>query len=222
MTNLTSGGSVEHIVHAVQAGCLKPLCNLLTVQDAKIIHVILEAINNILLVSTMLKDTQIAAGPNSQRSKIDRNCKSIVVAKYNVMSQYNTCYGDTEHFSCTHSNCHYALCFCCGALRLGKPTVSLYKTCLYLWFSWYMHIESVNPSCIVWEVPGREQRGKTIFQKSFPFFNSHILWLKVSIKYLFTLLPWTISNPTSISTHFNFQSLVLCNFLFCQANQEFL
>ncbi|XP_071801237.1 importin subunit alpha-5-like [Asterias amurensis] len=54
VTNLTSGGSVEHIVHAVQAGCLKPLCNLLTVQDAKIIHVILEAINNILLAAKQL------------------------------------------------------------------------------------------------------------------------------------------------------------------------
>lgn len=54
VTNLTSGGSVEQIVQIVQSGCLKPLCDLLNVKEAKIIQVILDAFKNILSVSSHL------------------------------------------------------------------------------------------------------------------------------------------------------------------------
>ena len=53
MTNLTSGGSMEQIAYCVHSGAIKPLCEMLTVKDAKVITVVLEAVNNILLVSCL-------------------------------------------------------------------------------------------------------------------------------------------------------------------------
>ena len=50
ITNLTSGGSVEQIAYVVQCGALKPLCDMLTVKEAKVITIILDAINNVLEV----------------------------------------------------------------------------------------------------------------------------------------------------------------------------
>lgn len=59
VTNLTSGGSLSQMVHLVQCGVLKPLCDLLLCkdsksnQDAKTTLVILDAIGNIMKASTM-------------------------------------------------------------------------------------------------------------------------------------------------------------------------
>jgi len=51
MTNLTSGGTMEQIAYCVQCGAINPLCEMLTVKDAKVITIVLDAMNNILQVN---------------------------------------------------------------------------------------------------------------------------------------------------------------------------
>ncbi|TSK98426.1 Importin subunit alpha-5 [Bagarius yarrelli] len=48
ITNATSGGSAEQIRHLVDLGCIKPLCDLLTLMDSKIVQVALNGLENIL------------------------------------------------------------------------------------------------------------------------------------------------------------------------------
>lgn len=48
ITNATSGGSAEQIKYLVDLGCIKPLCDLLTVMDSKIVQVALNGLENIL------------------------------------------------------------------------------------------------------------------------------------------------------------------------------
>ncbi|XP_029475208.1 importin subunit alpha-7 isoform X2 [Rhinatrema bivittatum] len=48
VTNATSGGTAEQIRYLVNLGCIKPLCDLLTVMDSKIVHVALNGLENIL------------------------------------------------------------------------------------------------------------------------------------------------------------------------------
>uniref|UniRef100_A0A3Q2EG62 Importin subunit alpha n=1 Tax=Cyprinodon variegatus TaxID=28743 RepID=A0A3Q2EG62_CYPVA len=49
VTNFTSGGTVEQVVKLVQSGALEAIINLLQVKDAKVILVLLEAVNNIFM-----------------------------------------------------------------------------------------------------------------------------------------------------------------------------
>ena len=48
--NLTSGGSQEQVAEFCRLGVVKPLCDLLAAEDAKLITVILDALSNILRV----------------------------------------------------------------------------------------------------------------------------------------------------------------------------
>jgi len=50
ISNATSGGSPQQIKFLVQQGCIRPLCDLLTVSDPKIVTIALEGLENILKV----------------------------------------------------------------------------------------------------------------------------------------------------------------------------
>lgn len=50
ISNATSGGSADQIRYLVSQGCIKPLCDLLTASDARVITVALEGLENILKV----------------------------------------------------------------------------------------------------------------------------------------------------------------------------
>lgn len=63
ISNATSGGTAEQIRLMVQYGCIKPLCDLLTVNDARIVTVALEGLENILKVR---RAQQGGAGARSQ------------------------------------------------------------------------------------------------------------------------------------------------------------
>ena len=55
ISNATSGGRHDQIHTLVQAGAIKPLCDLLTCSDPRIITVALEGIENILKASSLLR-----------------------------------------------------------------------------------------------------------------------------------------------------------------------
>lgn len=50
ISNATSGGNADQIKFLVQQGCVRPLCDLLTVADTKIVTIALEGLENILKV----------------------------------------------------------------------------------------------------------------------------------------------------------------------------
>ena len=50
ISNATSGGTHEQIKYLVDHGCIRPLCDLLTCQDPRIVTVSLEGLENILKV----------------------------------------------------------------------------------------------------------------------------------------------------------------------------
>ena len=65
ISNATSGGSQQQIRFLVQQGCIRPLCELLTVNDVKIVTIALEGLENILRVG---EEESIANGTHNQMS----------------------------------------------------------------------------------------------------------------------------------------------------------
>lgn len=66
ISNATSGGSPQQIKFLVQQGCIRPLCDLLTVSDPKIVTIALEGLENILKVG----DEEARAMGNSNQMAI--------------------------------------------------------------------------------------------------------------------------------------------------------
>ena len=104
ISNATSGGTPEQIMHLVHCGCIKPLCDLLTVPDAKIILVALEGLENILKVGdTEAKRTNTEnvlanhieeAGGLSKIEELQRHHEEIVYSKASkILQRY---YDDQE------------------------------------------------------------------------------------------------------------------------------
>jgi len=69
ISNATSGGTPEQIRYLVSQGCIRPLCDLLTVSDARIITVALEGLENILKVGD--KDARSTNGVNQYAGLIE-------------------------------------------------------------------------------------------------------------------------------------------------------
>jgi hypothetical protein len=67
ISNATSGGSPQQIAYLVECGCVKPMVDLLSVSDAKIIGVALEALENILRTGKQKQQEQgLAENPFCQ------------------------------------------------------------------------------------------------------------------------------------------------------------
>lgn len=62
ISNATSGGTPEQIRFLVQQGCIRPLCDLLTVSDPKIVTIALEGLENILRVGE--DEARASGNPN--------------------------------------------------------------------------------------------------------------------------------------------------------------
>lgn len=63
ITNATSGGTPDQIKFLVDQNCIPPLCDLLTVMDAKIVQVALNGLENILRLGEQISKAR-AGGTN--------------------------------------------------------------------------------------------------------------------------------------------------------------
>eukprot|EP00899_Mesostigma_viride_P007416 jgi/Mesvir1/16676/Mv15078-RA.1 len=71
ISNATSGGAHDQIKYLVSQGCVKPLCDLLTGSDARIVTVALEGLENILKVGEADKEMGLTGGVNQYSVYID-------------------------------------------------------------------------------------------------------------------------------------------------------
>lgn len=115
ITNYTSGGSTEQIVHLVQMGVLPYLCKLLDSHDAKLLLVLMDALYNILKVNRVGQDAYISCN------------KSICVGETGSLPQLNSV---TLHIR------KKRLCLCGDAtpteLGSGTSPIERNASCCYL------------------------------------------------------------------------------------------
>jgi len=72
VTNMTSGGTVEQIAHLVQLGVIKPICNLLSAKDAKVVRVLLDALSNILNAAEQIGQQEVLTLMVEQEGGVDK------------------------------------------------------------------------------------------------------------------------------------------------------
>eukprot|EP00586_Coscinodiscus_wailesii_P000077 CAMPEP_0172478006 /NCGR_PEP_ID=MMETSP1066-20121228/1680_1 /TAXON_ID=671091 /ORGANISM="Coscinodiscus wailesii, Strain CCMP2513" /LENGTH=564 /DNA_ID=CAMNT_0013237173 /DNA_START=29 /DNA_END=1723 /DNA_ORIENTATION=- len=84
ISNATSGGNAEQIKFLVQQGCIRPLCDLLTVNDAKIVTIALEGLENILKVGD--QDAKVS-GTHNQMTTFIAEADGLV--KIEELQQHN-------------------------------------------------------------------------------------------------------------------------------------
>eukprot|EP00976_Prorocentrum_cordatum_P019959 404483-Prorocentrum_minimum.AAC.1 len=71
ISNATSGGTHAQIKYLVSQGCIKPLCDLMTCQDARIVTVALEGLENILKVGEADKELGGVGAQNLYTQYVD-------------------------------------------------------------------------------------------------------------------------------------------------------
>merc|ERR1711934_1040740 len=72
VTNLTSGGTVQQIVHLCGEGVLKPFCDLLAAKDDKTVGVVLDGVANILATAEKLGESDKVAMMVEECGGLDR------------------------------------------------------------------------------------------------------------------------------------------------------
>ena len=69
ISNATSGGTPGQIKYLVSQGCIKPLCDLLTCNDPRLVTVALEGIENVLKAGE--QEAQASSGANPYTTFVD-------------------------------------------------------------------------------------------------------------------------------------------------------
>lgn len=96
ITNATSGGTPDQIRYLVEEGCIRPLCELLTVMDAKIVQVALSGLENILRLGD--QDAKQHGGPNTYAVFIEECYGMFYLNKVIIMC-------NNKKFRCTLTEC---------------------------------------------------------------------------------------------------------------------
>lgn len=90
ITNATSGGTPEQTRYLVLQGCIPPLCELMTVMDAKIIQVALNGLENILRLGE--QDSSMHNGVNPYAVVIEECYGMLIIFLYFYYFQLNVQY----------------------------------------------------------------------------------------------------------------------------------
>uniref|UniRef100_A0A646QFF3 Importin subunit alpha n=1 Tax=Hemiscolopendra marginata TaxID=943146 RepID=A0A646QFF3_9MYRI len=99
ITNATSGGTPEQIRFLVAQGCIPPLCDLLSVMDAKIVQVALNGLDNILRLGE--QDVKAHGGTNPYALMIE-DCSGLdkieFLQSHENIDVYQKAYDIIEHY----------------------------------------------------------------------------------------------------------------------------